>query len=138
MACLKMFEAGMLLLAMGIPFLVARLHWCPGDPRLLSHSELFASFVRNGVTTPHQVCLFEDILILFLIYTIAGCWLLANSYRQRARNLQKALNKHFDEKKTKMLFASIFVFITFAILLIGFIPDSAKLGRLEGVMHSEA
>ena len=127
----------MLLSAMGIPFLVAGLHWCPGNLGLLSHSELFASFVRNGVTTPDQVCLFEDTLILFLIYTVVGCWFLANVYKQRARNLQKARNKNFDEKKTKMLFASIFVLITFAILVVDFIPNSEKLGRLDLAMETK-
>ena len=36
-----------------------------------------------------------------------------------------------------MLFASIFVFITFAILVVGFIPDSEKLGRLDLAMETK-
>jgi hypothetical protein len=66
-----------------------------------------------------------------LIYTIAGCWFLGQIYQQRARNMKKALNKNLEEKKVKILFVSISIFLTFVILALAFVPDSAKLGHLD-------
>jgi hypothetical protein len=128
---LRKFEAGMLLSAIGIPLIVASSHWCPGSLGLLPRTELFASFIRNNVATLDQVCLYENLLILFALYTIPGCWFLRKSYQQRALDLQMAKNKPINIKKAKMLVLYIFVFILFAIAVVGFIPDSAKLGHLD-------
>ncbi|HXY59062.1 MAG TPA: hypothetical protein VEH76_10830 [Methylocystis sp.] len=128
---LKKFESIIVLSAFGILLVVASTHWCPGSLGLLSHTELFASFVRNDIATPDQVCLSEDLLIVYALYTIPGCWILRSAYQQITIDFQYVRKKRPDLGRAKSLAFSLFVFFSSIILLAEFIPDTGRLWHLD-------
>jgi len=131
LSLLRKFEAAVVLCAFSIPLIVANTRWCPGSLGLLSSTDLFASFVRNDVASGDQICLYEDLLTIYILCAIPGFWVLRSSLQQRTIDLQISRNKTPDLKKARSLCLSIFVFSTFVIFFAALIPDSGKLGHLD-------
>ena len=134
---LRKFEGVMILSAFSIPLIVANAHSCPGSLGLLSHTNLFASFVRNDIATPDQICMYEDLLIIYIFGTAIGSSSLAREYQQRTVDLQMSRKESPNLRKAKHLLMSVLGFLLFITVFAELVPDSGRLGHFDRAFESK-
>jgi hypothetical protein len=128
MSILQKFEAFMLLMIFLIPLTASNSQFCTPNIGVLDRINFFHNIANSGLAPAGEVCNFENLLLIYAIFALSGCYLLRRAIQKRIVVAQIRRNIQTPDIKPALKFTvRIFFFLTILLLVILFVPDSIEL-----------